>query len=118
MARFQPGESGNPDTQIHGGIAEEYQKRSVESRKVNRTLRETMLAALNEDGGGGMTRLEHLARKAMENHRKGKLTFKDMKDLASILGEDTMTVKHEGATYILQSQEQIEKMQNIGKLAE
>ena len=83
MAKF---EQGNEHA-ISADVAREYQARSVESRKRNKTLRETLLAALQEDGGGGKTRLEHLVLKAMDNHRKGKLTFHDLKDLAFVLGE-------------------------------
>ena len=83
MAKF---EQGNEHA-ISADVAREYQARSVESRKRNKTLRETLLAALMEDGGGGKTRLEHLVLKAMDNHRKGKLTFHDLKDLAFVLGE-------------------------------
>ena len=63
------------------------QLRSAASRKRNRTLRETLLAALQEDGGEGMTKMEILVRQAMNNHKKGKLTFHDLKDLAFVLGE-------------------------------
>lgn len=83
MAKF---EQGNEHA-ISADVAREYQARSVESRKRNKTLRETMRAALMEDGGGGKTRLEHLVLKAMDNHRKGRLTFHDLKDLAFVLGE-------------------------------
>lgn len=83
MAKF---EQGNEHA-ISADVAREYQARSVESRKRNKTLRETLLAALMEDGGGGKTRLEHLVLKAMDNHRKGRLTFHDLKDLAFVLGE-------------------------------
>ena len=85
MAKF---EDGNADgRKFSGDVATEMQARSVESRKRNKTLRETLLAALMEDGGGGKTRLEHLVLKAMDNHRKGRLTFHDLKDLAFVLGE-------------------------------
>jgi hypothetical protein len=85
MAKF---EDGNADgRKFSGDVATEMQARSVESRKRNKTLRETLLAALMEDGGGGKTRLEHLVLKAMDNHRKGRLTFRDLKDLAFVLGE-------------------------------
>ena len=85
MAKF---EDGNADgRKFSGDVATEMQARSVEARKRNKTLRETLLAALMEDGGGGKTRLEHLVLKAMDNHRKGRLTFHDLKDLAFVLGE-------------------------------
>jgi hypothetical protein len=87
MAKFEQGNPIGEATRISGDVAGEMQARSVESRRRNKTLRETLLAALMEDGGGGKTRLEHLVLKAMDNHRKGRLTFHDLKDLAFVLGE-------------------------------
>ena len=87
MAKFEQGNPIGEATRISGDVAGEMQARSVEARKRNKTLRETLLAALMEDGGGGKTRLEHLVLKAMDNHRKGRLTFHDLKDLAFVLGE-------------------------------
>ena len=85
MAKF---EDGNADgRKFSGDVATEMQARSVESRKRNKTLRETLLAALQEDGGEGMTKMEILVRQAMNNHKKGKLTFRDLKDLSFVLGE-------------------------------
>lgn len=88
MAKFEQGNPIGEATRISGDVAGEMQARSVEARKRNKTLRETLLAALMEDGGGGKTRLEHLVLKAMDNHRKGRLTFHDLKDLAGVLGEE------------------------------
>ena len=87
MGQFQPGETPPGAKPISEAIAKEYQQRSAASRKRNRTLRETLLAALQEDGGEGMTKMEILVRQAMNNHKKGKLTFHDLKDLAFVLGE-------------------------------
>lgn len=87
MAKFEQGNPIGEATRISGDVAGEMQARSVEARRRNKTLRETLLAALMEDGGGGKTRLEHLVLKAMDNHRKGRLTFHDLKDLAFVLGE-------------------------------
>jgi hypothetical protein len=39
-----------------------------------------------------MTKLEVLVRKAMNNHREGKLTFKDLQNLAIVLGETQLTL--------------------------
>ncbi len=77
---------------ISTDVAREYQQRSAQSRKRNKTLREALREALMEDGGGGFTKMEILARKAMENHRSGKLTFKDLSYLATILGEANINV--------------------------
>lgn len=108
MAKFQPGEHANPATEISGEVAVEMQKRSAEARKRNRTLREAALEALMEDGGGGYTRLDHLVRKAMENHRKGKLTFHDLKDLAAILGENVLKVETDGAKLLVVDSETLQ----------
>lgn len=108
MAKFQPGESGNPEKVFSADIAQEMQARSVEARKRNRTLREAALEALMEDGGGGYTRLDHLVRKAMDNHRKGKLTFRDLKDLSAILGEQTLNVKSDGPRLLVVDEETLQ----------
>ena len=85
MSGFKEGNTEG--RKFSGENAADMQARSAEARKRNKTLREALLAALQEDGGGGKTRLEHLVLKAMDNHRKGKLTFHDLKDLAFVLGE-------------------------------
>ena len=77
---------------ISTDVAREYQQRSAQSRKRNKTLREALCEALMEDGGGGFTKMEILARKAMENHRSGKLSFRDLSYLATILGEANINV--------------------------
>lgn len=108
MAKFQPGESGNPEKVFSAEVAQEMQLRSAEARKRNRTLREAALEALMEDGGGGYTRLDHLVRKAMENHRKGKLTFHDLKDLAAILGENVIKVETDGPRLLVVDSETLQ----------
>lgn len=110
MAKFQPGETPPGAIPINEDIAKEYQKRSAEARKRNRTLRETLLTALNEDGGEGMTKLEVLVRQAMNNHKKGKLTFRDLKDLAAVLGEQTINVKTDGPQIVPMPPEAIEAL--------
>lgn len=96
MAQFKPGESGNPSTQFSGEVAVEMQKRSAAARRENRTLREVMREALEEEAAPGVTRLEALARKTLANHYNGKLTFKDLRNLSAILGEDTLNIKTDG----------------------
>lgn len=110
MAKFQPGETPQGAIPINEEIAKEYQLRSAASRKRNRTLRETLLAALSEDGGEGMTKMEILVRQAMNNHKKGKLTFHDLKDLASVLGEQTINVKTDGPQIVPMPPEAIEAL--------
>lgn len=96
MAKFEKGQSGNPATQISGENAEEYQRRSAAKRKENRTIAEMLRLALQEDIGNGMTKGEFLIRKAINNHKDGKLGFKDLKDLSEILGEKVLNVKTDG----------------------
>lgn len=110
MAKFQPGETPQGAVPINEEIAKEYQLRSAASRKRNRTLRETLLAALQEDGGEGMTKMEILVRQAMNNHKKGKLTFHDLKDLAAVLGEQTINVKTDGPQIVPMPPEAIEAL--------
>lgn len=66
------------------------------------------LAALQQDGGGGLTRMEHLVLKAMDNHRKGKLSFRDLKDLSAILGEQTLNVKTDGPRLLVVDEETLQ----------
>lgn len=110
MAKFQPGELPPVGQQISEDSAREMQLRSAASRKRNRTLRETLLAALQEDGGEGMTKMEILVRQAMNNHKKGKLTFRDLKDLAAVLGEQTINVKTDGPQIVPMPPEAIEAL--------
>lgn len=93
MGKF---EKGNEHA-ISAEVAREYQRRSVEARKANKemraTLREVLLEELDEkDERTGLTRRQLLIKKAMANHAKGKLSFKDLKDLADLLGESIQNV--------------------------
>lgn len=90
--RFVKGVMPEGAKPFSAGSAKEMQLRSAESRKQNKTLREALREALMEDGGGGFTKMEILARKAMENHRSGKLSFRDLSYLATILGEANINV--------------------------
>lgn len=109
--RFLPGNKEGISTEV----AREYQLRSAEARKKNKTLREAMIEALQEEGGGGYTKLEILVRKAMENHRNGKLSFLDLKSLASIMGEDKLNIETNGPQVIIVSQQSIEAAKKWGK---
>lgn len=93
MGKF---EKGNEHA-ISAEVARDYQRRSVEARKANKemraTLREVLMAELDEkDERTGLTRRQLLIKKAMANHAKGKLSFKDLKDLADLLGESIQNV--------------------------
>lgn len=91
MAKFEEG--NDKGRKIDGEVAAEYQKRSAEARKANRTIREALLAELDKvDDASGLTRRQILIKKAMANHAKGKLSFKDLKDLQDLLGESEQTL--------------------------
>lgn len=76
------------------GTAKEMQARSAEARKRNRTLAEVLRAQLQEKASEGspLTKLEYLTLKAITNHAKGAMEFKDLRDLQKLLGEDIKTV--------------------------
>lgn len=93
MAKF---EKGNEHA-ISAEVARDYQRRSVEARKANKEMRATLREVLMEeldhvDEASGLTRRQLLIKKAMANHAKGKLSFKDLKDLADLLGESIQNV--------------------------
>lgn len=95
MAKFEKGITPEGAVPISGeDMAKEYQRRSVESRKANTSVREALLRELAKKAseGSDLTRLEALVLKAMNNHAKGKLSFKDLKDLADLLGESIQNV--------------------------
>lgn len=89
------------------GIAKEYQARSAVARKANKTIAEQLRAYLDEDAGNGMTKGEALIRKAVHNHKDGKLTFRDLRDLTRILGEDTINIKTDGPAVVVVSQQSV-----------
>ena len=113
--RFVKGHKPEGAIQISEGIAKEYQERSAEARKRNKTLREAMIEALQEPGGGGYTKLEILVRKAMANHQNGKLSFLDLKALASIMGEDKLNIETNGPQVIVVSQQAVEAAKKWSK---
>lgn len=96
-------------------VAREYQLRSANARKRNKTLREAMIEALHEDAGNGLTKLEVLVRKAMSNHANGKLSFLDLKFLASIMGEDKLNIETNGPQVIVVSQQAVEAAKKWSK---
>ena len=96
MAKFQPGETPPGAVPFSEETAKEMQRRSAASRKANRSIAEMLRTYLDEPGGGGYTRGEILVMKAVNNHKDGKLTFKDLRDLSRILGEDVLNIKTDG----------------------
>lgn len=89
---------GNTEGQKIGSIgglsAKEAQLRGAAKRKENRTLAEVVRRALEKKASSGseMTRMEYLAEKAISNHATGSMTFKDLRELQRILGEDVQTI--------------------------
>jgi hypothetical protein len=70
-----------------GGLA------SGAARRERATLRAVLMEELDHvDEASGLTRRQLLIKKAMANHAKGKLSFKDLKDLADLLGESIQNV--------------------------
>lgn len=113
--RFIKGNTEGKNSPINNGLATEMQARSVAARKRNKTLREAMIEALQEPGGGGYTKLEILVRKAMANHQNGKLSFLDLKFLASIMGEDKLNIETNGPQVIVVSQQAAEAAKKWSK---
>ena len=103
--RFLPGNKEGISTEV----ARDYQSRSVEARKANKTIAEHLRSYLAEDVGGH-TRGEILVIQAVKNHKDGKLTFKDLRDLARILGEDVINVRTEGPAIVPMTPEAIEAL--------
>ena len=70
--------------------------RSQKAQAEKKTLREALVAELNKKAKAGepMTKLEYLVAKAIDNHARGKLTFKDLTALLELLGEKELTVTH------------------------
>ena len=102
--RFLPGNKEGISTDV----AREYQLRSAEARKKNKTIAETLRAYLETDGGNGYTKGELLVMQAVKNHKDGKLTFHDLKDLADVLGEATLNIKTDGPQVVVVSQQAIQ----------
>lgn len=95
-----------------GGVA------SGESKREKAQLRELMLAELQKDGGNGLTKAQYLVAKTLDNHARGKLTFKDLKDLQDILGESVQNfnLQSDKPLIIVASEDEAEKLRNIKDL--
>ena len=95
MAKFEKGVTPEGAVPINEEIAKEYQRRSAEKRKENNLMQKAVLKELAKSAGAGteMTRLEYLVAKATSNHSKGKMTFKDLKDLKDLMGENVQQVQ-------------------------
>lgn len=100
MAKFKKGETPPGAVPFSEETAKEMQRRSAASRKANRSIAEMLRTYLDEPGGSGYTRGEILVMKAVNNHKDGKLTFKDLRDLSRILGEDVLNIKTDGGVVL------------------
>lgn len=100
--RFVKGHSGNPAQRFHAGNAQEMAARSNAAQAERKTLREALLAELERKvkAGESMSKMEYLVAKAIENHAKGALTFRDLTALADLLGEKELTINHRGPLVI------------------
>lgn len=108
--RFVKGNTSGFSTEV----AREMQSRSAATRKENRTIAEYLRTYLAEDVGGH-TRGEILVMQAVKNHKDGKLSFRDLRDLARILGEDVLNIKTDGPQVIVVSDKAIEAAKKWSK---
>lgn len=113
--RFIKGNTEGKNSPINNGLATEMQARSVAARKENKTIAAMLRTYLDEPGGGGYTRGEILVMKAVNNHKDGKLTFKDLRDLARVMGEDVLNIKTDGPQVVVVSQQAIQAAEKWGK---
>ncbi len=117
--RFLKGQAPEGAVKISEGIAKDYQARSVEARLRNKSLADALRAELEKKAPGTeMTKLEYLAAKAIGNHASGDMSFKDLRDLQHLLGEDkqTLNLEGDGIRVIVESPDQAAKINDIGKL--
>ncbi len=115
MGKYKKGEHANPATEFSGDVAVDMQLRSAKKRKENRTIAEYLRTYLEGDAGNGHTRGELLVMQAVKNHKDGKLTFKDLRDLSRILGEDTLKIQTEGPAIVPMTPEAIEALSKWSK---
>ena len=114
--RFLKGNNAGKTFDNSDGLATEMQARSVASRKEHRTLAETLRRELEQKAGtSGLTKLEYLVAKALENHSKGPLSLRDLTYLQKLLGEDVLNIKTDGPQVIVVSQQAIDAGKKWGK---
>lgn len=95
------------------------QARAVQSRKEKKALAEVVREALEKKvKSGNITKLEYLVEKAITNHAMGEMTFKDLRELQKLFGEDKQTLKLEGdgLRIIVENGEQAKKIEDIGEI--
>lgn len=83
---------------------------SGRSRRKHRELRELLIKELTKVGANGMTKEEYLVAKVLENHAKGKLTFKDMECLQNLLGEASVNVNVKSEGFHIEVSPEIARM--------
>jgi len=86
--RFLP---NNKEGMSSTEIARERQLKSAAVRKANtaarKTLADTLRAALAENAGGGLSKMEYIVAKCLEGMAKDGCSPKDLKNIAEVLGE-------------------------------
>lgn len=105
MGKFKEGNKAGK--KINGDIAAEYQAKAAAKRKENKTIAGYLRAYLDEDAGNGYTRGQLLVMQAVKNHKEGALTFKDLRDLSRILGEDTIKIQTDGPAIVPMTEDAI-----------
>ena len=113
--KFKKGITPKGAVPINEGIAKEYQERSVASRMERKALADVVREALEKKvAGGEITKMEYLAEKAINNHAKGDMTFKDLRDLQKILGEDVKTIDFgDGIKIVVESKDDAEMVAEL-----
>ena len=97
--RFLPGNKEGHRFKSNGD-ATECAMKANEAKRRNQTVAEVLRAELAKAAPGGMTKLEYLVAKAVQNHATGKLTAKDIIDFQKVLGEEVTTVNVNGPLVI------------------
>ena len=112
--RFVKGASANPEKRITSETAREMQRRATEARNANRTIAETLRAALEEkiSKDSPLTKREYLIAKALLNASKDEtLSFRDIKEIQAILGESVQNVNVTGDPKVVEmTQEAIDAL--------
>lgn len=116
MGKFKKGEIAEGSVVINEDIAREYQRRSAAKRRKNKTIAESLRAYLSEEVGDGLTRGDVLVMQAVNNHKKGKLTFRDLRDLTNVLGEAVINVNTDGIRVVVDNEEQKRKLEKLADL--
>lgn len=117
--RFVKGIAPEGSSPFSAGVAKEMQLRSAEARKRNRALADVIRAELTKAAPGtDLTKMEYLAAKAISNHAQGEMTFKDLRDLQHLLGEDKqiLNLEGDGIRIVVENAEQAAKLGEIEKL--